>query len=89
MIQEFFRAFGLWNSGTLKDYLPRLSRLLEDILLDYKVLGDLSYRHPWTHYSGGYLDRLLRGPLDYSLGLHDTCWRGAQGLQRTSTRLGS
>jgi hypothetical protein len=23
------------------------------------------------------------------LGLHGTCWRGAQGLQRISTRIGS
>jgi hypothetical protein len=63
MIQAFLRTFGLWNSGTLKDYFPRPSRLLEDILLDYKVLGGLSYGHPWAHYSGGYWDRLLRGPL--------------------------
>jgi hypothetical protein len=57
------RTFGLWNSGTLKDYSPRPSRLVEDILLDYKVLVGLSYGHPWAHYSGGYQDRLLRGPL--------------------------
>jgi hypothetical protein len=37
--------------------------LLEDILLDYKVLRSLSYGHPWAHYSGGYQDRLLGGPL--------------------------
>jgi hypothetical protein len=23
----------------------------------------LSYGHPWAHYSGGYQDRLLGGPL--------------------------
>jgi hypothetical protein len=57
------RTFGLWNSGTLKDYSPRPSRLLENILLDYKVLGGLSYEHHWAHYSGGYQDRLLGGPL--------------------------
>jgi hypothetical protein len=38
IIQAFLRTFGLWNSRTLKDYSPRLLRLLEDILLDYKVL---------------------------------------------------
>jgi hypothetical protein len=54
MIQALLRTFGLWNSGTLKDYSPRALRLLEDILLDYKVLGGLSYGHPWAHYSGGY-----------------------------------
>jgi hypothetical protein len=54
MIQVLLRTFGLWNSRTLKDYSPRPSRLLENILLDYKVLGGLSYGHPWTHYSGGY-----------------------------------
>jgi hypothetical protein len=67
MIQAFLRTFGLWNSGMLKEYSPMPSRLLEDILLDYKVLGGLSYGHPWAHYSGGYWDRLLRG----SLGLLD------------------
>jgi hypothetical protein len=63
MIQAFLRTFDLWNSGTLKDYSPRPSRLLEDILLDYKVLGGLSYGHPWAHYSGGYQDRLIGGSL--------------------------
>jgi hypothetical protein len=63
MIQSLLRTFGLWNSGTLKDYSPRMSRLLEDIVLDYKVLGGLSYGHPWAHYSGGYQDWLLCGPL--------------------------
>jgi hypothetical protein len=46
--------FWLVELGTLKDYSPRVLRLLEDILLDYKVLGGLSYGHPWAHYSGGY-----------------------------------
>jgi hypothetical protein len=41
---------------TLKDYLLRSSRLLEDILLDYKVLRGLSYGHPYAHYSSGYWD---------------------------------
>jgi hypothetical protein len=63
IIQAFLRTFDLWNSGTLKDYLPRPSRLLEDILLDYKVLEGLSYGHFWAHYSSGYWDRLLREPL--------------------------
>jgi hypothetical protein len=63
MIQAFMRTFGLWNSGTLKNYSPRPSRLLEDNLLDYKVLRDLSYGHPLAHYSGEYQDRLLGGPL--------------------------
>jgi hypothetical protein len=27
------------------------------------VVMCLSYRHPWAHYSGGYWDRLLRGPM--------------------------
>jgi hypothetical protein len=54
MIQEFLRNFGLWNSETLKDYSPRPSRLLEDILLDSKVLRSLSYGHPRAHYPGGY-----------------------------------
>jgi hypothetical protein len=41
----------------------RPSRLLEAILLDYKVLEGLSYGPPWAHYLGGYQDRLLDGPL--------------------------
>jgi hypothetical protein len=49
--------------GTLGDYSLRPSRLLEAILLDYKVLGGLSYGPPWAHYLGGYQDRLLGGPL--------------------------
>jgi hypothetical protein len=45
-----------------EDYSLRPSRLLETILLDYKVLGDLSYGPPWAHYLSGYQDRLLGGP---------------------------
>jgi hypothetical protein len=47
----------------LEDYSLRPSKLLEAILLDYKVLGGLSYGPPWAHYLGGYQDRLLGGPL--------------------------
>jgi hypothetical protein len=47
----------------VEDYSLRPSRLLEAILLDYKVLGGLSYGPPWAHYIGGYQDRLLGGPL--------------------------
>jgi hypothetical protein len=54
MIEAFLRTFGLWNSGALKDYSPMPSRLLEDILLDYKVLEGLSYGHPRAHYPGRY-----------------------------------
>jgi hypothetical protein len=46
-----------------EDYSLGPSRLLETILLDYKVLGGLSYGPPWVHYLGGYQDRLLGGPL--------------------------
>jgi hypothetical protein len=70
MIQVLLGTFSLWNSGTLKDYSPRPSRLLKNILHDYKVLAGLSYGHPWTHYSAGYQDRLLGGPL----GLLDLCY---------------
>jgi hypothetical protein len=59
----------------LKDYSPRPSRMLEDILLDYRVLKGLSYGHPWAHYSSGYWDRLLRGPLGLlNLGWHLLAW---------------
>jgi hypothetical protein len=47
----------------LEDYSLRPSRLLEAILLDYKVLEGLSYGPPWAHYLGGYPDRLLGRPL--------------------------
>jgi hypothetical protein len=63
MLRIFLRTFGLWYSRMLEDYSSRLSRLLETILLDYKVLGGLSYGPPWAHYLGGYQDRLLGGPL--------------------------
>jgi hypothetical protein len=46
-----------------REYLLRSSRLLEAILLDYKILEGLSYGPPWAHYLGGYQDRLLGGPL--------------------------
>jgi hypothetical protein len=46
MLQIFLRTFDLKNSGTLEDYSSRLSRLLEAILLDYKVLRGLSYGPP-------------------------------------------
>jgi hypothetical protein len=54
--------FRLVELGMLKNYSPRPSRLLENILLDYKVLRGLSYGHPWANYTGGYQDRLLGGP---------------------------
>jgi hypothetical protein len=63
MLQLFLKTFDLWYSGTLEDYSLRPSRLLEAILLDYKVLGGLSYGPPWAHYLGGYQNRLLGGPL--------------------------
>jgi hypothetical protein len=47
----------------LEGYSLRPSRLLKAILLDYKVLGGLSYGPPRAHYLGGYQDRLLGGPL--------------------------
>jgi hypothetical protein len=63
---------------TLEDYLSRPSRLLETILLDYKVLGGLSYGPPWAHYLGGYQDRLLGGPL----GLPGLCHTAPDGVRR-------
>jgi hypothetical protein len=72
------------------DYSPRPSRLVEDILLDYKVLGGLVV---WT--SLGPLHSWVPGPTTRwaprttQLGLHGTYWCGAHGLQRDSTRLGS
>jgi hypothetical protein len=54
MLQVFLRTFGLQYSGMHEDYSSRPSKLLETILLDYKVLGGLSYGPPWDHYLGGY-----------------------------------
>jgi hypothetical protein len=62
--------------GTLEDYSSRPSRLLETILLDYKVLGGLSYGPPWAHHLGGYKDRLLGGPL----GLLGLCHTAPDGV---------
>jgi hypothetical protein len=46
MLQVLLRTFNLQYLGMLEDYSSRLSRLLEAILLDYKVLGGLSYGPP-------------------------------------------
>jgi hypothetical protein len=70
--------FWLVVLGDAEDYSSRPSRLLETILLDYKVLGGLSYGPPWTHYLGGYQDRLLGGPL----GLLDLCYTTPDGVER-------
>jgi hypothetical protein len=78
MLQVFLRTFGLKYSGTLEDYLSRPSRLLETILLDYKVLEGLSYGPPWAHCLGGYQDRLLDGPL----GLPGLCHTTPDGVRR-------
>jgi hypothetical protein len=78
MLQVFLRTFGLWYSGTLEDYSSRPSRLLETILLDYKVLGGLSYGPPWAHYLGGCQDRLLGG----HLGLPGLCHTAPDGVRR-------
>jgi hypothetical protein len=82
MIQVLLRTFSMWNSGTLQDYSSRPPRLLENILLYYKVLGDLSYEHPWAHYPGGYQDQLLSGPL----GLLDLCYTVAVGMEHNDYR---
>jgi hypothetical protein len=90
MLRLLLRNFDLLYSGTLKDYSLRPPRLLEAILLDYKVLGGLIV---WT--SLGPLPRWVPGPTTRwapgttRLALHGTCWREAQGLRRRSTRIGS
>jgi hypothetical protein len=40
---------------------------------------ELSYGPPWAHYLGGYLDRLLGGPL----GLPGLCHTAPDGMRRT------
>jgi hypothetical protein len=76
------RTFSLWNSGMLNDYSSRPSRLLEDILLNYKVLRVLSYGHSWAHYLGEYQDRLPGGPL----GLLDLFYTAPAGMERKGYR---
>jgi hypothetical protein len=61
-----------------EDYSSRPSRLLETILLDYKVLGGLSYGPPWAHHLSEYQDRLLGGPL----GLLGLCHTAPNGVGR-------
>jgi hypothetical protein len=78
MLQVFLRTFDLYYSGMLEDYSSRPSKLLDAILLDYKVLRGLSYGPPWAHYLGGYQDRLLDGPL----GLPDLCRTVPDGVRR-------
>jgi hypothetical protein len=65
----------------LKDYSPRPSRLLEDILLDYKVLRGLLHGNHWAHC--GYHDRLVGGPL----GLLDLCYTTPVGVERKDYRV--
>jgi hypothetical protein len=62
----------------LEDYSSSPSRLLEYILLDYKVLEGLSYKLPRAHYLSGYQDRLLDGPL----GLLDLGCTAPVGVKR-------
>jgi hypothetical protein len=66
----------------LGDYSLRPSRLLEAILLDYKVLGGLSYGTPWAHYLGGYQDQLLGGPL----GLPGLRYTAPEGVEHKDCR---
>jgi hypothetical protein len=66
MIQAFLRTFGLWDSGTLKDYSPRPSRLLENILLDYKVLGACRMDIPGPTTQVGTGTNYSVSPWDYS-----------------------
>jgi hypothetical protein len=42
------------------------------------AVAQVSYGHPWAHYSGGYQDRLLGGPL----GLLDLCYTTPDGVER-------
>jgi hypothetical protein len=56
--------------GDAWELLVKAVKTTRTILLDYKVLGGLSYGHPWVHYLGGYQDWPLGGPL----GLPDLCY---------------
>jgi hypothetical protein len=48
----------------------------------FMLEGWLSYGHPWAHYSGGYKDRLLSGPL----GLLDLCYTVPVAVKRKDYR---
>jgi hypothetical protein len=56
-------------------------------MLDYKVLGGLSYGPPWAHYLGGYQDRQLGGPLGLP-GLRYTAPEGVEHKDYTGVELG-
>jgi hypothetical protein len=54
MLRLLLRTLTCSTRGRLRTACYGPSRLLEAILLDYKVLGGLSYGPPWAHYLGGY-----------------------------------
>jgi hypothetical protein len=55
--------------------MPRTTRELLDIAINH-VDGDVVWTS-WAHYSGGYQDRLLGGPL----GLLDLCYTVLVGVE--------
>jgi hypothetical protein len=65
MLQIFLRTFDLQYLGTLEDYLSRPSRLLEAILLNYRVLGACRMDLPGATTSVGTRTDYSVGPWDY------------------------
>jgi hypothetical protein len=65
MFRLLLRTFDLQYSGTLEDYSLRPSRLLEAILLDYKVLGACRMDLPGPTTSVGTRTDYSVGPRDY------------------------
>jgi hypothetical protein len=47
-----------------------------------KIKHCVSYGHPWAHYSVGYQDRLLDGPLR----LLNLCYMALAGMERKDYR---
>jgi hypothetical protein len=74
--------FWLVVLGDTWELLVKAIKTTQNFLLDYKVLGGLSYGHPWARYSSGYLDRLLGGPL----GLLDLCYTVPVRMERKDYR---
>jgi hypothetical protein len=81
MLQVLLRTFGLWYSGTPEDYSSRQSRVLETILLDYKVLGACRMDLPRPTTSVGTRTDYSVGPWDYSACATRHLMARAQGLR--------
>jgi hypothetical protein len=77
-VSSTLEDFWVVELGEAQELPVKAIKTTRNYLLDYKALGGLSYGHPWAHYSSGYQDRLLGGPL----GLLDLCCTAPDGIER-------